>query len=319
MPHLGLNASFAHADAQPGQIAFVSQSGALVPAVLDWANDRGIGFSHFASLGEHADVDFGDMLDYLGSGAHELIVGASIDPLFGPVILFGQGGTAVEVVADRALALPPLNVALAESLIERTRVARLLRDWRDRPGGAAHFAIRPYPQELIETLDWYGETLALHPIRPEDEAQHLAFLQKMDPEDIRLRIFYSRRSIEHSELARLTPIDDDREMAFIATRTGPDGQPETIGVVCGICDPDNETAEYDILVRSDLKGCGLGRLLTDKRIRYLRAHGTRRIVGTVLRENKGMLALLEKLGFAITPHPEDPDLRHVELPLQPTH
>lgn len=305
-------------------------------------------------------------------GAHELIVGASIDPLFGPVILFGQGGTAVEVVADRALALPPLNVALAESLIERTRVARLLRGWRDvppahrpsihtallavsqlladvpeiaeidinpllvdaqeaialdarvrvspdRPGGAAHFAIRPYPQELIETLDWHGETLTLRPIRPEDEAQHLAFLQKMDPEDIRLRIFYSRRSIEHSELARLTQIDYDREMAFIATRTGPDGQPETIGVVRGICDPDNETAEYGILVRSDLKGRGLGRLLMDKLIRYLRAHGTRRIVGTVLRENKGMLALLEKLGFAITPHPEDPDLRHVELPLQPTH
>ena len=56
VPHLGLNASFAHADAQPGQIAFVSQSGALVTAVLDWANDRGIGFSHFVSLGEHADV-----------------------------------------------------------------------------------------------------------------------------------------------------------------------------------------------------------------------------------------------------------------------
>jgi hypothetical protein len=95
----------------------------------------------------------------------------------------------------------------------------------------------PYPQELIETLDWHGETLTLRPIRPEDEAQHLAFLQKMDPEDIRLRIFYSRRSIEHSELARLTQIDYDREMAFIATRTGPDGQPETIGVVRGICDP----------------------------------------------------------------------------------
>jgi acetyltransferase len=68
-PHQGLNASFSHIDAQPGEVAFVSQSGALVTAMLDWAQGRGIGFSYFVSLGEHADVDFGDMLDYLASDA----------------------------------------------------------------------------------------------------------------------------------------------------------------------------------------------------------------------------------------------------------
>ncbi|MDO9291633.1 MAG: CoA-binding protein, partial [Hydrogenophaga sp.] len=67
VPHLGLNASFAHIGALPGDLAFVSQSGALVTAMLDWAASRGIGFSHFVSLGERADVDFGDMLDFLGS------------------------------------------------------------------------------------------------------------------------------------------------------------------------------------------------------------------------------------------------------------
>ena len=66
-PHLGLNASFSHIGAKPGELAFVSQSGALVTAMLDWAGSRGIGFSHFVSLGEHADIDFGDMLDFLGS------------------------------------------------------------------------------------------------------------------------------------------------------------------------------------------------------------------------------------------------------------
>ncbi|MBS3998192.1 MAG: CoA-binding protein, partial [Hydrogenophaga sp.] len=70
VPHLGLNASFAHIGAQPGALAFVSQSGALVTAMLDWAGSRGIGFSHFVSLGERADVDFGDMLDFLGSDPH---------------------------------------------------------------------------------------------------------------------------------------------------------------------------------------------------------------------------------------------------------
>jgi acetyltransferase len=65
--------------------------------------------------------------------AHELIVGAFEDPQFGLVILFGQGGTAVEIVADRALALPPLNMGLAHDLIAQTRVSRLLRGYRDRP------------------------------------------------------------------------------------------------------------------------------------------------------------------------------------------
>lgn len=69
VPGIGLNASFAHADASPGRIAFVSQSGGMVTAVLDWARSRGIGFSKFISLGESADVDFGDVLDFLASDA----------------------------------------------------------------------------------------------------------------------------------------------------------------------------------------------------------------------------------------------------------
>ncbi len=67
VPGLGINASFAHTAALPGNLAFVSQSGGLTTAVLDWAKSRGIGFSHFISLGDAADVDFGDVLDYLAS------------------------------------------------------------------------------------------------------------------------------------------------------------------------------------------------------------------------------------------------------------
>ncbi|NKE65687.1 bifunctional acetate--CoA ligase family protein/GNAT family N-acetyltransferase [Ramlibacter sp. RBP-2] len=67
VPGAGLNASFAPGNAQPGSLAFVTQSGALATAMLDWANGHGIGFSHFVSLGDCADVDFGDVLDYLAS------------------------------------------------------------------------------------------------------------------------------------------------------------------------------------------------------------------------------------------------------------
>lgn len=69
-------------------------------------------------------------------GAYELIAGISTDPTFGPVILFGHGGTAVEVVRDKSLELPPLNTALARAQIERTRIAALLKGFRDRPPAA---------------------------------------------------------------------------------------------------------------------------------------------------------------------------------------
>jgi len=66
-------------------------------------------------------------------GAYELIAGVMTDPVFGPMILFGHGGTAVEVVRDKSLELPPLNTALARAQIERTRIASLLKGFRDRP------------------------------------------------------------------------------------------------------------------------------------------------------------------------------------------
>ncbi|MFP8779735.1 GNAT family N-acetyltransferase [Hydrogenophaga sp. RWCD_12] len=307
------------------------------------------------------------------SHAHELIVGASVDRLFGPVILFGAGGTAVEVLADRALALPPLNTPLALAQIARTRVHKLMQGFRDwpatdvdgvaqvlvcvsqlladvpeiaeldinpllandegaialdarvrvsaaRPAGAEHFAIRPYPVELIETWPWKGETLTLRPIRPEDEAQHRTFLEKLDPEDIRLRVFHSRRHIEHSELARLTQIDYAREMAFVATRPVAGGGEETLGAVRVVIDPDNQDAEFGVIVRSDIKGGGLGRKLMDKMSAHLRERGTRRMVGNVLTENTGMLALARALGFQESTPPgdlNDHGLRSVTLELSP--
>jgi acetyltransferase len=92
-------------------------------------------------------------------GAHELIVGAATDPVFGPVLLFGQGGTAVEVIADRAVGLPPLNGKLARELIARTRVARLLEGHRGRPGAdqgaicAALVALSQLVADLREVVE----------------------------------------------------------------------------------------------------------------------------------------------------------------------
>lgn len=304
--------------------------------------------------------------------AHELQVSTLVDPVFGPVVSVGHGGTAADVLADRALGLPPLNSALAQAMVQRTRVARLLTgygghppadqtaltavllavsqllaevpelaeldinplllgpdgavvlDARVRlsgacPAGAQRFAIKPYPQELVEVQTWHDQAIVLRPIRAEDEAQHLEFLRQMDPEDIRMRVFYRRRSIAHAELARLTQIDYTREMAFIATRPLPAGGEETLGVVRASIDPDNHRAEFGVLVRSDLKGGGLGRRLMRKLIGHLRALGTHRLVGSVLTENTGMLGLVQALGFADDDHPDNPgdtDVRHIVLNLQ---
>jgi len=301
--------------------------------------------------------------------ARELIVGASIDAVFGPVILFGSGGTSVEVVADRAIALPPLNRRLARALVRNTRVARLLDGFRDTPaadldalddvlvavsqlmadhpqiteldinplilgpqgaialdarirvdgrraGGAKHFAIKPYPAQLVEQIEWQGRSLQVRPIRPGDEAQHLAFLSQLDPEDVRMRVFYSRRSIEPSELARLTQIDYEREIAFIAETTGPDGSTQTLAVARAVSDPDNISAEFGIVVRSDIKGQGLGRLMMDKLIRTLRAQGTQRLVATVLQDNKRMLALQRDLGFVEVRDQSGDGTRAIALDLQ---
>lgn len=293
--------------------------------------------------------------------AHELIIGVTCDAIFGPVIMFGQGGTAVEVIADRAVSLPPLNMHLARDLVARTRVWRLLQGYRDRPpvnmdalcltlvqisqmivdipeimeldinplladengvlaldarirvarptgDRSRDLAIRPYPSELEEPFTLHnGLEVLLRPIRPEDEPEHREFLSQLTPEDIRFRFFGLVREFPHSEIARLTQIDYDREMAFIASAPKADGSGrETLGVVRTVTDPDNETCEFAIIVRSDLKGQGLGYKLLDKMIGYCRARGTKTMTGQVMAGNHPMLDMVRALGFRVKRLDDEP-------------
>jgi acetyltransferase len=289
--------------------------------------------------------------------AHELIVGVSTDAVFGPVILFGAGGTAVEVIADRAVGLPPLDTVLARDIVGRTRVAKLLAGYRDRPAadvdaivatltristlvadipeiveldinplladangvvaldarivverarvpGVDRFAIKPYPAELEGRVQWRGTDVLLRPIRPEDAEQHREFFNALSPEDLRYRIFIRARDLHRTQLARLTQIDYDREMAFVAVGRDDDGQPHTLGVVRAIADPDNQAAEFAIIVRSDLKGQGLGSILLAKMIEYCQSRGTSRLVGEALPDNARVFALVRRYGFTVTASPD---------------
>jgi acetyltransferase len=284
-------------------------------------------------------------------GIHELMAGVIADPVFGPVILFGQGGSAADIIGDLAVALPPLNMHLARELMSRTRIFNVLRGYRGHkaanidaicltliklshliidiphiaevyinplfaddqdvlaietriglrakpPAPSQHLAIRPYPQTLEEEFTLKtGRVVKLRPVRPEDEPEHEDFFSRLHAEDIQMRFFGSLAKLHHPALARFTQIDYDREMAFIATAPDESGRPETLGEVRTITDPDNITAEYSIIVRSDLKGTGLGRKLMEKMIDYCRSRGTQRLTGQVLCRNRAMLAMIGSIGF----------------------
>jgi acetyltransferase len=118
-------------------------------------------------------------------GAIELLVGLSEDPVFGPVLMFGQGGTAVEIVQDSAVALPPLNPLLARAQMERTRVWRLLQGYRGKPPAAI--------EAIAEVLIRVGQLAADHAeIRELDINPLLADAAGVVALDARIRIARAR-------------------------------------------------------------------------------------------------------------------------------
>jgi acetyltransferase len=132
-------------------------------------------------------------------------------------------------------------------------------------------------------------------------------------EDLRLRFFAPVKDFSHAFIARLTQLDYGRAMAFAAID---EASGELIGVVRIHADANYECGEYAILLRSDLKGHGLGWELMQLIIRYARSEGLNRIEGQVLRENSTMLQMCRELGFRIESDPEEPGICIVTLPLQ---
>jgi acetyltransferase len=302
--------------------------------------------------------------------ARELILGLADDPTFGTVVVFGRGGTAVEIINDKALALPPLDLQLARALIARTRVSRLLCAYRDVPAvkqdavatvlvklaqmaadvpeirgldinplladeagvlavdarvligrverkfggsGPANFAVRAYPsqwQRHIEVKD--GWRVFVRPILPEDEPLIHELLRHVTSHDLRLRFFAQMKEFSHEFIARLTQLDYARAMAFVAfdEATG-----EMVGVVRIHSDSIYESGEYAILLRSDLKGRGLGWALMQLIIEYAKSEGLKAISGDVLAENTIMLEMCRSLGFEVKSDPGEHDICDVRLAL----
>jgi len=302
-------------------------------------------------------------------GAYELIVGLVEDEQFGPIVLFGEGGTAVEVVKDKAVGLPPLNMHLAREIMSRTRIYNQLRGYsraeavdldaialtlirvaqlavdfpeieeldinpllvdtfgvmaldarikvsRGEQDGSDRLAIRPYPKELEEDIPLAdGRRLWLRPIRPEDEPALQAAFATLTPEEVHMRFFVPMKTLSHMAASRFTQIDYDREMALILTDHGIAGTTDIYGVVRLIADPDNERAEYAIIVHHDMTGQGLGIYLMRRIIDYARSRGIKEIYGDVLRENRTMLRVCEMFGFTQSNIPDEPNQVRVTLKL----
>lgn len=170
-----------------------------------------------------------------------------------------------------------------------------------------------YPKDWERHLTLQDERgVYVRPIRPEDEALYGPFFAAETAEDLRGRFFASVKDFSHKFIARLTQVDYEKAMAFIALdeATG-----EMLGVARLHDTTDNESGEYAILIRSDLKSEGLGWQLMQMIIAYARAKGLRFIVGQVLHDNSPMLDMCRELGFEISGDPDEPYICDVKLSL----
>jgi acetyltransferase len=174
--------------------------------------------------------------------------------------------------------------------------------------------IRPYPSQWERRLvlgdNW---RIFVRPIKPDDEPLMHDLLVHVSKEDLRLRFFDSIREFSHQFVARLTQIDYAREMAFVAID---EAGGEILGVVRLYSGSSHESGEYAILLRSRLKGKGLGWALMQMMIDYARSEGLKRIVGQILQENSVMLKMCRELGFDIRTDPDDRGVFDVTLTLE---
>lgn len=303
-------------------------------------------------------------------GNYELIVGSSIDPQFGPILLFGLGGHLVEVMRDRAIALPPLNTTLARRMLEQTQIYGALKGLYGKPpidlaaleqllvrfsqlvieqpwlqeidinpllasaiGANAHQpllaldahmvlhepetteadlpqpVIRPYPVQYVELWTMKnGATVTIRPIRPEDEPMAVQFHRSLSEQSVYLRYFHflklSQR-IAHKQLMRLCFIDYDREMVLVADYKNPESGTHEILAVGRLSQLHGvKEAEFSLMVSDRYQQLGLGTEILRRLVQVGRDQQLTRITGEILRENRAMRRVCEKVGFCLEVTPE---------------
>jgi len=315
------------------------------------------GAEHFQGVTVQPMIKFKD--------AYELIIGSSLDPQFGPVLLFGTGGQLVEVFQDRALALPPLNTTLARRMMEQTKIYKALKGVRGRkpvdlqalevlmvrfsalvaeqrwikeidinpllasPDGLIALdarvvvhgpeveleqipktAIRAYPARYVSPWTMKDSTeVTIRPIRPEDEPAMVRFHETLSERSVYLRYFHLinlEQRTTHERLTRICFIDYDREMALVAVRRNPEtGDNEILGVSRLVKIHGTREAEVAVLISDQWQGRGLGKELLGRLITVGAAEKLEKLTAGILPDNRGVIRICEKLGFAMKYSTED--------------
>ncbi len=178
-----------------------------------------------------------------------------------------------------------------------------------------HMAIHPYPSNLITHFQLPdGETVTVRPIRPEDAELQQTFVKSLSAESRYFRFMSSVHELSTAQLARLTQIDYDREMALIAEMDKGEIKQE-LGVVRYATNPDGASCEFAIVIADDWHRRGIARRLMSALIDCARNNGLSSMNGDILAENSHMLHFVTGLGFSLSAHPEDPGLRRAVLAL----
>jgi GNAT superfamily N-acetyltransferase len=162
----------------------------------------------------------------------------------------------------------------------------------------------------VKLLD--GAPVEIRPLKAEDAALYPDCLKEITPEDLRLRYFAAMHEVSPELIDKLVHYDPQHAMAFIAIE---EATGRMLGVVRLHNDPGDENAEFAIIVRSRLKGHGLGWLLMKHIIAYAKQKGLKTVRGQVLAENSTMLQMCGELGFHASDDPDDRGVKLVTLPL----
>lgn len=157
-----------------------------------------------------------------------------------------------------------------------------------------------------------GETVFIRPLKPDDAGLYPDFLANVTPEDLRLRFFARMREVRPGLIDRLIHYDPQHAMAFVAIS---EESGKLLGVVRLHDDASGGGSEFAILLRSKLKGHGLGWLLMKHMIVYARKKDLKTVHGQVLAENSTMLTMCSELGFHIADDPNERGIKIVTLPL----
>lgn len=273
--------------------------------------------------------------------------------------------------------MPPINMALAKRIIQRTRIYELLKGFRSVPavdlddlafqlqkfaqivmdfpeieeidvnpylvdehGGVVadahvvlgeyrkkerghlyqHLIISPYPEKYTKTITaMNGRQVVLRAIRPEDEPMEHDLLTGVTEESLAFRFLGMKPKITHAFLTRLAQIDYDREMAIVAIIEEDDGsgrkKKKMIGVARIVADAWVQAAEFAIIIADEWHGQGLGSYMTDYCLEVARDKGIGVVYVSVLRENKGMVQMLQRRGFVLKLDPDDTSVFEGQLEL----